>query len=467
MLERRSSQPPQLKEPGLRAVPLPRVLLALAVLAGLVVVARVSVGAADVGGEDGATSPQVTASASVEPASRDATLDESSRAAAGDATGPTGDDGPGEPPQRRGRWTLLPPHPVLERRSALVGARGLVFAWGGGGWDDRDRPLPLRADGAVLNLDTMRWGDMPPGPLEPRLGHMAVWTGTELVVWGGSGRERLYADGAAYDPARRRWRRLARSPLRPRQHAQGIWTGREVLVVGGQNLRGFTRDAAAYDPDTDTWRKLPLPPAEPGADAGLVTWALGRTVSSPPLSYGPTGPETVGVLHALPPGADRWEPLALPSLGQRQMLLPASSGDRLVLAVSGNNFRTTSLAVLSDTEEPWRLLNVPDDVRVADVGFEGDQVACTPSSCFLPLAGGGLLSVDPATGAWALVDSGRPPPATQTPRVLVTAGEAVLVAPSSWGPVTNQDDVRIWSPDDGAARTSDASAGRGRRAAVR
>jgi len=102
------------------------------------------------------------------------------------------------------------------------------------------------------------------GPLAPRGGHSVVWTGDELIVWGGWGDEVgsvKRGDGAAYDPASRTWRMIAASPLTPRRNHAAAWTGAEMVVFGGDGRR----DGAAYDPRTDTWRRLPDAPFGIGA----------------------------------------------------------------------------------------------------------------------------------------------------------------------------------------------------------
>src|SRR5207237_7802454 len=90
------------------------------------------------------------------------------------------------------------------------------------------------------------WRRLPAAPLRSRHGASAVWTGREMIVWGGAwraGNASIWLDdGAAYDPAGDRWRRLASSPLAPRSEAVIAWTGKEVLVWGGQkpgSLSGF------------------------------------------------------------------------------------------------------------------------------------------------------------------------------------------------------------------------------------
>jgi hypothetical protein len=46
------------------------------------------------------------------------------------------------------------------------------------------------------------WRRLAPSPLLPRSGHVVVWTGREMIVWGGVEKGGAFADGAAYDPQR-------------------------------------------------------------------------------------------------------------------------------------------------------------------------------------------------------------------------------------------------------------------------
>ena len=78
-------------------------------------------------------------------------------------------------------------------------------------------------------------------PLDGRFLPAAVWTGREILVWGGAGCQgacdgqgvRLHADGGAYDPVTDIWRLLPPSPLSARSGALAVWTGRELVVWGG------------------------------------------------------------------------------------------------------------------------------------------------------------------------------------------------------------------------------------------
>ncbi|MCI0408366.1 MAG: hypothetical protein L0191_07355, partial [Acidobacteria bacterium] len=90
--------------------------------------------------------------------------------------------------------------------------------------------------------------------------HMQVWTGTEMIVWGGriAGNGQT-SSGGRYNPALDLWTPMFndRNPAHvpdPREKASMVWTGSRVIVWGGNsNLGGSRRDGGIYDPGTDTW----------------------------------------------------------------------------------------------------------------------------------------------------------------------------------------------------------------------
>src|SRR6266480_1402067 len=84
-----------------------------------------------------------------------------------------------------------------------------------------------------------------------RSGHTAVWTGTEMVVWGGN------ADntGGRYNPLTDSWTATSttNAPTGRNSHA-AVWTGNQMIVWGGVNFIGFTFNTGGkYDPSANTW----------------------------------------------------------------------------------------------------------------------------------------------------------------------------------------------------------------------
>jgi len=94
------------------------------------------------------------------------------------------------------------------------------------------------ADGYAYNPATNQWRHMASMGLA-RLRHMAVWTGDYLLVWGGqtrTGRDapmKTPPSGMAYDPRSDRWVALPTAPIKGRTGAIAAWTGTSLVIWGG------------------------------------------------------------------------------------------------------------------------------------------------------------------------------------------------------------------------------------------
>jgi hypothetical protein len=85
-----------------------------------------------------------------------------------------------------------------------------------------------------------------------RYQHTAVWTGDEMIVWGGN--DGAYLDsGGRYDPGGDAWTpvSLTGAPSQRSQHS-AVWTGDAMVVWGGYG--GIpVASGGSYDPTGDTW----------------------------------------------------------------------------------------------------------------------------------------------------------------------------------------------------------------------
>ncbi|MEA2272858.1 MAG: hypothetical protein QOI98_1566 [Solirubrobacteraceae bacterium] len=175
--------------------------------------------------------------------------------------------------------------------TALVGL-GAFFAFRGG--DGPDSAQESARDRVVAAL---RWRPLPPAPIAGRTGEGVVWTGAEMIVWGGlhEGRHGLgptaVSNGAAYNPATRTWRKLAAAPrgMRGVVGSGSVWTGEAALFWTGNSPDG-PRGGALYYPRTDKWRRLPVGPLGPregystfwtGQEALIVSGTRGDAFASP------------------------------------------------------------------------------------------------------------------------------------------------------------------------------------------
>jgi Kelch motif len=223
-----------------------------------------------------------------------------------------------------GTWRTLPPMPGV----AEVGEGWYLAVWTGrellaGGLDL----------GAAYNPATNRWR-----PLSSRFGSapgtVVVWTGRQVLTWGGGCCGGYYATGRAYTPATDSWQPLPRGPLAGR-HTTGAWTGTEMVVIGGNGRGGIFRDAAAYNPTTRSWRRLP-PMPEPRTDA-TATWTGTEVLvvggSHGDINHG--GLYTDGVAYN--PATNRWR--RLPSMGVGRIGPTAVWTGRQLLVWGGQTVR--------------------------------------------------------------------------------------------------------------------------------
>jgi hypothetical protein len=151
-------------------------------------------------------------------------------------------------------------------------------------WGGRDSGELFRGDGARYDPVGDQWTPVAPeGAPAARAYHTAVWTGGAMVIWGGfsrpfAGPDTWFDDGSSYAPATNTWSPISRlGAATPRQNHTAVWTGRQMVVWGGDGPDGLLGDGAAYDPGSDTWEAIPTAGAPaPGAEAGLFE----RTVAA-------------------------------------------------------------------------------------------------------------------------------------------------------------------------------------------
>ena len=183
-----------------------------------------------------------------------------------------GDPGAAYDP-RTDSWRRLPRPPIRPRgRHTAVWTGNVMLVWGGTAGVPR---APAFSDGAAYDPAADRWQRLVQAPLLRRSGHSAVWTGREMVVWGGQEAHTpvaYFADGAAYDPASQTWRAMPPSPLSARRGHTAIWAEERMLLWGGDGQSGHEADGAAWDPFTGGWTELPVAPLAPRS-AHTAVWS--------------------------------------------------------------------------------------------------------------------------------------------------------------------------------------------------
>ena len=132
-------------------------------------------------------------------------------------------------------------------------------------------------DGGIYHAGLDQWVSIPVGPGSPisRTGHSAVWTGSAMVVWGGLNAGTYLGDGGAYYPGQG-WAQIpAGSPNAPgiRQNHTAVWTGTEMIIWGGYNgFLGTLADGARFNPAAGTWAPLSATNAPAARQNHTAVW---------------------------------------------------------------------------------------------------------------------------------------------------------------------------------------------------
>jgi hypothetical protein len=198
------------------------------------------------------------------------------------------------------------------------------------------------AGGAVYDPRTNTWRRLPKGPLGVREGYVSVWTGKELLIFGGHTGGVARPTAAAVNPRTRSWRRLpALNAVRALAVVIGaVWDGREAFVSGARVL-------IAFNPRTDSFRRISLAkaPIDPRQRPQLdpVAW----TGSEVLIATGSvTSTSSIGVVRYNPMTGHWRKASAAPCAGSTQI---AWIGDRLVAACG-----TSGLQIYTPRTDSWQ-----------------------------------------------------------------------------------------------------------------
>ncbi len=142
-----------------------------------------------------------------------------------------------------------------------VPSTSTLVIWGGYGGAGKCPEITC-ADGAVYDAASNTWSTLPSAPLSSRTDAFGVWTGSDVLVWGGHRGDTYYADGARYSPATKSWTKMADAPsvLAGRLEAAVAFGDGSLFVWGGGTFGGGSvATGARYDVATNSWKELSIP----------------------------------------------------------------------------------------------------------------------------------------------------------------------------------------------------------------
>ena len=199
-----------------------------------------------------------------------------------------------------------------------------MIVWGG-------RADSAFADGARYQPDRNEWATLPgSGMPAARSHHAAVWTGSEMIVWGGRANDgRPHGNGGRYSALDARWQSVAGAGApAARSSFPAVWTGSELWVWGGLGAMAPLGDGARYIASGDTWRPLPATLA-PARSAHVGVWANERGEALVFGGLGAAGPLDDGAGWGV--ASDAWRPLEAAALAARSEHAGVWTGRELVV----------------------------------------------------------------------------------------------------------------------------------------
>jgi N-acetylneuraminic acid mutarotase len=136
-------------------------------------------------------------------------------------------------------------------------------------------PLGLN-NGGRYNPQTDSWQTLATtGAPTNRWNQTAVWSGSEMIVWGGLNGSGPFNTGGRYNPSTNTWTATATTGApTARDFAHSVWTGTRMIVWGGYNslLDQYFNTGGSYDPVANTWTATSTTGAPSGRSGHSLIW---------------------------------------------------------------------------------------------------------------------------------------------------------------------------------------------------
>ena len=156
----------------------------------------------------------------------------------------------GDPPCTDDTWTATSTNNAPEARSShtAVWTGTEMIVWGG------DGATGLLNTGGRYNPSTDSWtATSTANAPDARFLHTAVWTGSEMIVWGGFDGNELNT-GGRYKPGTDSWTTTSTTNVPDaRFEHTAVWTGSQMIVWGGRALSNRFSTGGRYDPGANSW----------------------------------------------------------------------------------------------------------------------------------------------------------------------------------------------------------------------
>ncbi|HEY4273222.1 MAG TPA: hypothetical protein VGM65_14585 [Candidatus Udaeobacter sp.] len=196
--------------------------------------------------------------------------------------------------------TTLTNAPAGRHYHTAVWTGSEMIVWGGNNGS-------LFNTGGRYNPSTDSWtATSTNGAPTSRSGHTAVWTGTQMIVWGGLGGGD-FNTGGRYNPSTDSWTATSTNgaPTGRNSHT-AVWTGSEMIVWGGLCCYppgALLNTGGRYNPSTDSWTATSATNAPAGRYLHTAVW---NTPGSEMIVWGGNNGSYLNTGGRYNPGTDSW-----------------------------------------------------------------------------------------------------------------------------------------------------------------
>ena len=309
-------------------------------------------------------------------------------------------------------WTsttrLGAPSPRSYHAAVWAGGRMVIWGGSGGGYSLNT--------GGRYDPTTDTWSPTSTiGAPGPRMDQSAVSTGSSMIVWGGYYvlLSNMLSSGGRYDPGTDTWlpTSLVGAPSARAGHT-AVWTGSQMLIWGGSG--GAT--GGRYEPSSDQWTSISTAGA-PGAGLAVWTGSLMLVLHDDGVDaggrYDPTGNQWTPINRSGAPNLTRSAPTAVWSGSE---MIYWDSG-----LVTGGRYNPAT-----DTWRPASGLNAPEPRSTYATVWTGALMLIwggLDAGGFDAAIGG---RYDPSSDSWTPISSG-PAPSPREGHTAVWTGTQMIV----------------------------------------
>ena len=259
-------------------------------------------------------------------------------------------------------------------------------------------------------------------------GHTAVWTGKEMIIWGGVDiNDNVVNTGARYDPGTDSWAATSttNAPAGRAGHT-AVWTGSEMIIWGGNDASGYFTTGGRYNPITDNWTFTSTVNAPAGRSNHTAVWTGIEMII---WGGGPAYPTLFNTGGRYDPGTDSWVATSITNApSPRWGHTAVWTGSEMIIwaGVDSNSSAVNTGARYNPSTNSWivtSMTNVPDARAFHTAIWSGSEMIVWGGNAFNT---GGRYN--PSTDNWVPTNTTNAPAGRASHTAVWTGSEMII-----WG----------------------------------